>query len=166
MTLCLRFERMILGVNRFALTMGFIITAWDAQAACNSGPDFCTDDPRIPLLLAEKKEQLALEYPERLVALLDRGVQCVARIQRSPDGFSIVEVEPNGNSLSIGWAEDTEEVVKRRLNNGSISHYWLVNARRAFQCEGEEPYDERPDYVPGEDVNASLAIRCGGDPAC
>ncbi len=56
--------------------------------ACNSGPDFCTNDPRIPAALEAKKKAMLKEYPSRLVALLDRGVQCIARIERSPDIFT------------------------------------------------------------------------------
>lgn len=153
-------------MNRSVFALALFAMAAGAQAACNSGPDFCTDDPRIPGVLAEKKTRLLSQYPQRLVDLLDRGVQCVARVERSPDGFSIVEVQEDGDSLSIAWTENTEEIVKARLNDGAISHYWLVNARRAFQCDGEMPYNERADYFPDDDVNASLAIRCGDDSAC
>lgn len=61
-----------------------------AYADCNCGPDFCQDDPRIPQTLSKKKAALGAEYPDRLIALLDKGNQCVARIERSPDGFSLV----------------------------------------------------------------------------
>jgi len=54
-----------------------LIGAGAAQASCSSGPDWCTDDPRIPATLKEKKERLSKEYPDYLVALLDLGVQCV-----------------------------------------------------------------------------------------
>jgi hypothetical protein len=143
-----------------------IFLATPAWAACESGPDWCTDDDRIPAMLAEKKTRLAKEYPTRLVALLDRGTQCVARIRTSPDGFSIIDVEPDKDTLSQSWAEDVENVSKGRLARGEITHYWLVHARRAFSCDGEPNYDERSDYIADEDVNADFAIKCDTAEAC
>lgn len=142
------------------------LSAPEAEAACNSGPDYCTDDPRIPSLLAEKKERLSRDYPQRLVGLLDRGVQCVARVRQSPDSFHILEFEADGDSLSIPWNEDAERIAKERMAGGVVSHYWIVNARRAFQCDGEKPYDQRLDYVRSDDVNSKLAIRCALESEC
>jgi hypothetical protein len=66
--------------------------------ACNSGPDFCTDDPRIPAALTAKKRNLADHgYAARLVGLLDIGVQCVARIEREPDGFRLIDVRDDSH---------------------------------------------------------------------
>lgn len=149
----------VTGCVIIAAALGFL-GANGAQAACNSGPDFCTDDPRIPAALLEKKDRLAKTYPSHLVALLDRGVQCVARIRTSPDGFSVIDIEPNKDSISQPWAEDVEEISKRRLAEGEITHYWLVHTRRAFSCDGELNYDERADYIASEDINADLAIKC------
>lgn len=131
-----------------------------AAAACNSGPDYCSDDPRIPAALAEKKQRLAQEYPARLVQLIDRGVQCVARIKRSPDAFTILAVRPNGDSETLLWGQDNEDAGKKEIAAGGLKHFWIVNARNAFECDGEKPYNERPDYNAADDVNTSLAIKC------
>lgn len=136
--------------------------AGPVAAACSSGPDYCTDDPRIPAALKAKKERLLKDYPERLVSLLDRGVQCVARIRTSPDGFFIIDVEPGKAVLGLPWSQDVEKVSRKRLQKGEITHYWLVNARTAFQCDGEPEYESRPDHIAAEDVTADLAIRCDG----
>jgi hypothetical protein len=128
--------------------------------ACDSGPDFCTDDPRIAAALAEKKADLLKEYPQRLVGLLDRGVQCVARIQQSPDGFSFVIVRGGGDIDVLTWSQDNEDAAKAEIAAGTVDHFWIVNSRRAFSCDGQPPYNEQPDYDADDDVNTSLAIKC------
>lgn len=147
----------------FAATLFGAGAAW---SGCDSGPDYCTDDQRIPGLLKEKKDRLSAEYPKKLVDLIDLGVQCVARIQQSPDGFSILEISKRGDALSLPWAEDTEDVSKSRLKNGEIVRYWLMNTRHAFQCDGEKPYDERADYDASDDINTSLALKCAKAAPC
>ncbi|CDZ54447.1 hypothetical protein [Neorhizobium galegae] len=127
--------------------------------ACDSGPDYCTDDPRIPGKLAAKKATLSADYPSRLVALLDRGVQCVARIEQSPEGFSLVVVK-NGGIDVLQWDQSNEDATKAELSAGSVKRYWIVNARRAFACDGQPSYDKQPDYDAADDVNASLALKC------
>src|SRR5271170_4966786 len=97
-----------MSMDRFAIvTIGlaslFASAATPARAMCNSGPDYCTDDPRIPGELAAKKERLSGEYPPRLIGLLDRGVQCIARIETAPDGFSMVLIKADGSIEVIAW---------------------------------------------------------------
>ena len=138
--------------------------------ACGSGPDYCTDDPRIAPALAAKKQALRREgYPDRLVGLLDIGVQCVARIRQEPDGFRLIDVAADGSKTDQNWDEDEERVARGRLGSGASVRYWIVNARRAFTCDGQKPYDQRPDYVASDDARADTAIRCalrGGAPVC
>lgn len=128
-------------------------------AACNSGPDFCTDDPRIPAALAAKKAALLKEYPQRLVSLLDRGVQCIARIERSPDAFTMVVVR-DGSIGTLLWSQDNEVAGKAEIDAGTVKRFWIVNARRAFSCDGQSSYDHQSDYDADDDVNTSLAIKC------
>lgn len=134
-----------------------------AYAACRSGPDYCTDDPRIPGALTEKKERLEKEYPGRLIALLDRGVQCIARIEQSPDAFTMVVVRPGPTVETVLWSQDNENAGKNEIQAGTIERFWIVNSRRAFQCDGEKPYNERDDYDATDDVNMSLALLCSKD---
>lgn len=89
----------------------------------------------------------------------------VARINQSPDAFTIIEVSSNGDWQTVPWDADAERISKTRLSDGTISHFWMVNARRAFACDGQPKYDERSDYIADEDVNADLAIRCN-DSSC
>ena len=136
-----------------------------ASLACDSGPDFCTDDPRIPAALEEKKARLLNEYPERLVNLLDLGVQCIARIERSPDGFSLVIVDTNATT-SLTWSQDNEDASKAQMAAGDVKRFWIVNARHAFSCDGQPPYNEQADYDSVDDLNTSLAIKCGEGGNC
>ncbi len=131
----------------------------NALAACNSGPDFCTDDPRIPDALAAKKASLSNEYPARLVSLLDRGVQCIARIERGPDAFTMVVVR-SGSIKTLLWDQDNENAGKAEIAAGTVKRFWIVHARRAFNCDGQPSYDQQADYDANDDVNTSLAIKC------
>jgi hypothetical protein len=91
------------------MALSATLLALAAHAACNSGPDFCQDDPRIAAKLLAKKQTLAREYPARLVALLDRGQQCVARIDRSPDIFTLWIVRSDNakhGSLVLGESDE------------------------------------------------------------
>jgi hypothetical protein len=138
-----------------------------AQNACACGPDFCTNDGRIPALLQQKKARLAaVPYPARLVALLDRGQQCVARIERSPDIFSLVLVEPDDSKLSLPWSKEDEDRAKGQVASGKLKRFWIIHARRAFSCCGQRPYNEMPDYNAEDDVNTSLAIKCEKGASC
>lgn len=137
-----------------------ILISDPAAAACNSGPDFCTDDPRIAVALEKKKQTLRKEYPERLVALLDRGVQCVARIERSPNAFTMWIVRPGDTRESVLWSLENEAAAKKEIAGGIVLHFWIVDAQRAFACDGEKPYHQRSDYDKTDDVNTSLAILC------
>ncbi|MGO7394579.1 hypothetical protein ACCS62_28450 [Rhizobium ruizarguesonis] len=136
-----------------------------AALACSGGPDYCTDDPRIPATLAAKKVALSSEYPSRLVSLLDRGVQCVARIEQSPDGFSLVIVKDDGIDV-LQWDQSNEDATKAELSAGTVKRYWIVNSRHAFSCNGQPSYDKQADYDAADDVNASLALKCVRGGSC
>ncbi|MER2266136.1 hypothetical protein [Methylobacterium oxalidis] len=142
-----------------ALPVVALLAAGPGYAACDCGPDFCADDPRIAGSLAAKKQRMSQEYPARLVSLLDRGTQCVARIERSPDIFTLVLVAPEGNR-TLPWSGGDENRAQAKLNSGELSRYWIVHGRRAFSCCGEPRHDEMSDYDATDDVNASRAIRC------
>lgn len=143
------------------VTLLALAASTQAMAACGSGPDFCKDDPRIEELLAKKKARLAKDFPAELVALLDRGSMCVARIKQSPDIFTIKEVKANGDWQTVQLDSDAFRISKERLTNGLISHFWLLQASRAFACDGDIPHDQRNDWIAAEEVNSDLAIRCG-----
>lgn len=154
--------------NHLTLTSVLLLILLAASSgpslACDSGPDFCTDDPRIGPALAAKKAELLKYYPQRLVDLLDRGVQCVARIERSPDAFSLVIVSKD-MTQSVSWSAEDEQLAKDKLGK-DVKRFWIVNTRRAFSCDGQPPYNEQADYDSVDDVNASLAIKCEAGGTC
>lgn len=151
--------------NLVALSFVAFLSADPGQAACGCGPDFCSDDPRIASLLAAKKQRLSREYPARLVSLLDRGTQCVARIERSPDIFSFILVSSEGNS-TLPWSSEDESRAQAKLNSGELIRYWIVHSRHAFSCCNEPRHDKMSDYDAADDINASRAIRCVRGASC
>jgi hypothetical protein len=159
-----RFVIITLRCAPFFAALNFCATP--ARAMCNSGPDYCIDDPRIPDELASKKKRLSREYPPRLIALLDRGVQCVARIETSPDGFSMVIVKADAGIDVIAWDQDNENAAKEEILAGTVKRFWIVNSRRAFSCDGQASYDRQNDYNTDDDVNMSTAIKCGDGNQC
>jgi hypothetical protein len=40
-----------------------------------------------------------------LLALMDRDSACVARVEQSPDGFSLMTVDSQGAKTVLGWAK-------------------------------------------------------------
>jgi hypothetical protein len=138
--------------------------------ACDAGPDSCTDDPRISAARAGKKQSLVNNpYPARLMGLVDIGLQYVARIDREPDGFTLIDVQSPSHTTSIGWPDDEENIAKKHLLDGSSVRYWIVNARHAFSRDGRPPFNQQRDYDATDDVNASGAIKCvlqGGATVC
>jgi hypothetical protein len=152
----------LLRVSKYAalaLTAGLACAS--GARACNAGPDYCADDPRVPAALAAKKQELKRQgYPDRLIGLLDLGVQCVARIRTEPANFRIIDVAADGSFPEVNWDDDEERIAKANLLSGKSKRYWIVNARRAFSCAGQKPFDQQPDYNPADDVNADGAIKC------
>jgi hypothetical protein len=148
------------------VAIGLSLQAPTVQAACNCGPDFCQDDNRIAAKLANKKKALAKEYPANLVALLDRGQQCIARIERSPDAFTIWVIDANNNKETVSWSAENQANAMKQVQSGSLKRFWIYNARRAFSCCGQPPYDQMSDYDKNDDVNASLAIKCDKSSPC
>jgi predicted transcriptional regulator of viral defense system len=83
-----------------------------AFAECACGPDYCQGDPRYQKRLNEKKKQARdAHYPEQLVALLDRGGACFARVDRAPDNFTI-RVVTNDGFQDVPWDEDNKRIAE------------------------------------------------------
>jgi len=147
-----------------------MLTPAPGHAGCDCGPDFCQDDARIAAALKAKKQSLAAAgYPDRLVGLLDVGQQCVARITRSPDAFTMLLVESPGHSTTFPWSADDEARARRKVLSGELARYWIYNARNAFSCCKQKKYDAQPDYNATDDVSAATAIKCvksGADVSC
>jgi hypothetical protein len=136
-----------------------------AKAACTCGPDFCQDDPRVPATLAKKKRDLSAGgYPDRLVALIGRGDQCVARITRSPDAFTLWLIGSDGSKRSVPWSQEDEDRASKKVKSGELKWFWIFNTQHAFSCCGQPNYNQRPDYDGVDDVSASIAIKCGAAP--
>jgi hypothetical protein len=157
----------IITISRLILVaVALSLQAQLVAAACDCGPDFCSDDLRIASLVARKKAILAARYPSRLTNLLDRGTQCVARIERAPDQFSFVFVRKDGSVDTLPWSAKDEQLAQDKLKNGQLKRYWIVHSRRAFSCCNQPNYDRLGDYDSADDVNASLAIKCATPGAC
>src|SRR4051794_20948500 len=125
--------------------------------ACNCGPDFCQGDSRIAAKLAEKKRLLSREYPANLVALIDRGQQCVARIERTPISFFIWVIHANNNKETRPWSAQNQAISMREVDSGELKRFWIFNTARAFSCCGQPPYNQMSDYDQEDDVNTSFA---------
>jgi hypothetical protein len=150
-----------------ALFTGLMIAVTAARAACSCGPDFCQDDPRVPATLAGKEASLrASGYPDRLISLIDRGDQCVARITRSPDIFTMWVIDSKDAKQTVPWSADNERNAMNKVRSGELKRFWIYNARRAFSCCNQPNYDQRPDYDRGDDVSAATAIKCTATTPC
>lgn len=132
-----------------------------ADAECPPcGPDFCHGDSRYPAKLAAKKAAMKKDgYPADLIALMDRGGECVASVEQAPDGFSIKVVSRSG-STTLPWTEDDERIARDNLLNGKIARYYKFNTARAFVCCKDPKPEERPDWDSADAVNTGQAITC------
>ncbi|UFZ06353.1 hypothetical protein LQG66_08670 [Bradyrhizobium ontarionense] len=152
----------------FALML-FVTQQRASGQDCACGPDFCQGDPRYAPRLAKAKAAMRNEgYPEDLIALMDKGGACFARIDRAPVNFHIRVYTANA-SEDVEWNEDNDRIARTNLLNGKINGYFKFNTLRAFKCCGEKEYNERADYDSDHDVNRSIAIQClksGGSVAC
>jgi hypothetical protein len=150
-----------------ALVLALALSAAPALANCERcGLDFCQTDPRVPAALSDKKKSLSASYPQRLVGLLDIGEQCVARIKRSPDGFTLLLVRLDTTKSTLPWTAEAEERAKAQLASGELRRFWIVHSQRAFSCCGEPNFADRRDYDAMDDVNASYAIKCEKGAGC
>jgi len=95
-----------------------------------------------------------------LVNLLDIGSQCVARIERSPDVFTMWLVDANGSKQTVLWSRENEELAKKKIADGDMRRFWIFNAREAFACGGEKKASDRPDWDAEDEVSADIAILC------
>lgn len=148
-----------------SLSLPIAISASSAWA-CDAGPDYCSDDPRVPDMLAQKKARLLQDFPANFVALLDIGVQCVARIRTSPDAFSLMIVGTDGTILISTWDADNQRVANGQISSGAVKEYWIIHSRHAFSCAGEPDFQNRSDYDTTLDLNTSFALRCDTADRC
>ncbi len=133
----------------------------DSQLGCSCSPDHCLNDPRYPARLQDKKKTLKKDgYPIDLIDLLDLDGKCVAQVDISPVGFSIMSVTVSGDKTISSWTTDQEEAVKRGVLKGNYREYYKFNAQQAFSCCGEPNYKKRPDWDSELSMNKDLAIRC------
>jgi hypothetical protein len=147
-------------LTTFVYTL-MLVAAVAAGADCPPcGPDFCHGDSRYPTLLAAKKQQLKNSgYPDDLVALLDRDGECVARIERAPDGFSIKIISSAG-STTRSWTKDEERIARDNLLTGKVDRFYKFNAARALACCGDKQPEDRPDWEPTDGVSRGQTIVC------
>lgn len=154
---------------RIPICLAVLLTVSQNQPAnaqaCNCGPDFCQGDSRIAAKLAEKKRSLS-EYPANLVALLDRGQQCVARIERSPDAFTMWIIYSNNNKETVSWSSQNQANAMQKVRSGELKRFWIYNAKHAFSCCGQPQYNQMGHYDQEDDVNTSVAIKCDTNSPC
>jgi hypothetical protein len=123
------------------------------------GYDFCKDDPRYEKALSDKKVKLSAEgYPSYLTDLLNLDAPCIARVERSPDGFTIQRVFEKGNWETVSWSFEEEKKAKNDLKAGTLKSYNMFNVRNAFACCGDQNYNSRLDYNSNLNLNTNLAI--------
>lgn len=141
-----------------AIYMLMLATALPARGDCPPcGPDYCHGDSRYPSKLAAKKQALSQHYPADLVALMDRGSECVASVEQAPDGFSIKEISSSG-STAFTWTAKDEGISRQKLLAGTILRYYKFNAERAFVCCKDTKPEDRPDWKDG--VSSAQALLC------
>jgi hypothetical protein len=132
-------------------------------ADCGCGPLYCLGAPDFPARLAAKKTRLEHQgAAKRLTSLLDKNGQCQGCLDTGPDGFTILNVMPDGDNYTISWDADNEAISHRKTNNGELSAYYIFNTRKACACCGEPKSEARSDYDSRLDLNKDLAIACRG----
>jgi hypothetical protein len=141
-----------------------------AAQNCACGPLYCQNDPNFPAALQAKKSRMTADgYPAQFVSLLDKAGKCRVCVNNSPDIFTILVVEPNGDNRTVPWDADNERIAKDQIKSGAIASYYVYNARKACTCCGEPKAEERSDYDSNLELNRATAIKCvksGNSVAC
>lgn len=147
-----------------------------AAQSCSCGPDFCVGGPGVNSALASKRT--ALERSSEgstpgvlaLLALLDKRLRCVAAVERSPNQYSIMEVDAGGTVVVQTWTSEAEAAALSRLTAGSLQQVWLFHVRRRFMCCGRGRPENEPDWNAALQPNTDGAIACrvgdGGVATC
>jgi len=134
-----------------------------ADTPCNCGPDFCHNDPRYSKALAKKKGEMRKSqehYPEELIALMDLDGECLARVERAPDVFTLKMVKPDASWSTIPWTKRDEDIAKQEVTNGQLREFYEFNVSKAFKCCDDRKFDERPDWDASLELNLRLTIKC------
>ena len=143
-----------------------------ADTPCKCGPDFCHKDSRYSKALAAKKDSMRRSdehYPEELISLMDLDGECLARVERAPDIFTIKMVNPDGSWSTIPWTKHDEDLAKQEVASGKLREFYEFNVSKAFSCCGDPKFNERPDWDDKLELNFGLAIKCaksGGTVSC
>ena len=156
---------MALSTVTIALPIILICSLIQFQAkasTCSCGPDFCIDSQGYKSSLASKKKRLIKDYPARNIALLDELDRCQASIERSPDSFSILRLKKDNSIVVDEWTAENEKIGATEFNSGAISVCRVIVTRRAFQCCGSQPFDQRADYDKLLDLNKTATLACEG----
>ncbi|MBV7522334.1 hypothetical protein [Ensifer sp. ENS12] len=139
----------------------FPATGW---TECDCGDDYCIGGARYEAALKEKKARLAGEgYAPELVALLEKADACYAAVSTAPDGFSIMTVTPNTAILVFEWTKDNARIAAEQIADGTLSRYFVFNARKALSCCGTSRAEDRPDWDADLALNKDQAIECTGN---
>lgn len=140
-----------------------LVWSLSAAADCSCGPLYCLGAPDFPTQLAAKKASLAQEgAPPRLTALLNQDGQCPGCLDGAPDGFTILNVLPNGDNYTVPWDETNESISHKKVDSGELSVYYIFNSRKSCACCGEQRPEDRADYDSELGLNRNSAIVCHG----
>jgi hypothetical protein len=174
-----KFENRVARQGRIGRTATALASLWVATLLlasnvvaqnCGCGPDFCKGDSRYAGKLAAKKNAMKnAGYPSDLVALVDRDGACVARVEQSPDGFSLMTVTLQGVKTILEWAADQEEAARKQLISGQLKAYYKFNVRQRFACCGDPKAENAPDWDSDLGLSKGIAIACtksGSSVAC
>jgi hypothetical protein len=159
-----------------AVAFGAAIGAAPSWADCGCGPLYCKIDPTFPAAFAKKKAALShAGYPNRLIALLDKGGQCLVCVGNgSPDVFTLLPPTKNAQGQvvlnPVPWDEDNERIANDHLRSEEIKSYYIYNTRKACTCCGEPKAEDRDDYDADLDLNRGTSLKCvkgdGGHIVC
>src|SRR3954451_19356962 len=86
-----------------AFAFGAAMVSTASWADCGCGPLYCKNDPTFPAAFAKKKAALShAGYPNRLIALLDKGGQCLVCVGNgSPDVFTLLPPTKNAQGQVV-----------------------------------------------------------------
>jgi hypothetical protein len=153
-------------VVTIAFAFGAAMVSTATWADCGCGPLYCKNDPTFPAALAKKKKALSSAgYPDRLIALLDKGGQCLVCVgSGSPDIFTLLPPTKNDQGQvvlnPVPWDEDNERIANDHLRSGEIKSYYIYNIRKACTCCGEPKAENRDDYDSDLELNRNTSLKC------
>lgn len=141
----------------------FVISALSiphAKGDCPCGPTFCLETPGFAKALAEKKSDLAKEYPSRLISILDKASHCEACVRQGPDAFTLIYKKSDDTIELQAWDANNERIAATNLSNGKLKACRVTWLREAFKCCQQKPADQRRDWDRDLRLSLDMSVRC------